>query len=125
VAVKKAAVKKKAKKAMTTEAAAPAKRRRRKPRSYPTIVASFAVFAVVLVLLGTRVAAGHDPVLGAVHIRIPRPEIVRRIVRKVIVETTVATHAPGKQGTTVSSSPVTSVQSSGAEPAPALVTRSS
>ncbi len=111
---------------MTTDAAAgAAKRRRRKPRSYPTIVASLAVFAVVLVLLGARVAAGHDPVLGVVHIRAPRPEIVRRIVRKVIVETTVASHARGKGGTTVSSSPVTSVQSSGAEPAPAPVTRSS
>ncbi len=111
---------------MTTDAAAgAAKRRRRKPRSYPTIVASLAVFAVVLVLLGARVAAGHDPVLGVLHIRAPRPEIVRRIVRKVIVETTVASHAGGKGGTTVSSSPVTSVQSSGAEPVPAPVTRSS
>jgi hypothetical protein len=111
---------------MATEEVARAKRKRRKPRSYPTIVGSLAVFAVVLVLLGARVAAGHDPVLGAAReVRAPRPEIVRRIVRKVIVETTVASHARGKGGTTVSSSPVTSVQSSGAEPAPALVTRSS
>ena len=116
---------------MTTDAAAGAKvatgakRRRRKPRSYPTIVASLAVFAVVLVLLGARVAAGHDPVLGAVHLRMRRPEIVRRIVRKVIVETTVSSRSRGKQGTTVSSSPMTTMQSSGSEPAPAPVTRSS
>jgi len=111
---------------MTTDAAGgAAKRGRRKPRSFPTIVASLAVFAVVLVLLGARVAAGHDPVLGAVHIRASRPEIVRRIVRKVIVETTVASHARDKGGTTVSSSPVTSVRSSGVEPARAPVTRSS
>jgi hypothetical protein len=110
---------------MATTEDAGAKRRRRRPRPYPTILTSLALFAIVVAVLAGRVAAGTDPVLGAMrHVVRPRPEIVRRIVRRVIIETTVPAHSRlGARGTTVSSAPVTTAQSPELPPEP--VTRSS
>jgi len=92
-----------------------------------TVLASIALFAIVVVFLADRVAAGTDPVLGAARsIQAPRPVIVRRIVRRVIVDTTVSSrgHA-GAGGTTVSTAPVTTSQASSGATEPAPVTRSS
>jgi hypothetical protein len=109
---------------MATERAAPSTPRRKKgPRT--VILTSIGLLAVMSTFLAQRVAAGTDPVLGAVRrVQAPQPVIVRRILRKVIIETTVSSHSRAG-ATSYSSSPVTTSQSSsGPEPA-APVTRSS
>jgi hypothetical protein len=84
-----------------------------------------ALVVVVFVLLAQRVAAGSDPVLKAARPPAPRPVLVRRIVKRVVVDTTIRSHGrAGAANTTVSSSPVTTSQSGGGEVA-APVTRSS
>ena len=111
--------------AATTERAAPAKRRR-KQGPLAVIATSILLFAVVGVLLAQRVAAGADPVLGPVRrVQAPRPVIERRIVRRVIVETIVSSHARGGGVSSYSSSPVLTSQSSSGAAVPAPVTRSS
>jgi len=85
---------------------------------------SAALVAVVFVLLAQRVAAGADPVLSAVRHAAPRPVIVRRIVRRVVVDTTI--HTRGRAApvhASESASPIVTSQSGGEAPAP--VTRSS
>lgn len=112
----------------TAELAAATARRPRKPGPRPVILTSIALFAVVMLLLAQRVAAGTDPVLGPARpAQRLQPVIVRRIVRRVIVETTVPAHAgvdPGS-GTTVSSPPVTTSQAASGYVSAAPVTRSS
>lgn len=117
-------VNKKAVAGMTTEHAA-APKRRRKPGPRMVILASIAMFALITTFMAQRVAAGTDPVLGAVRrVPPPQPVIVRRIMRKVIVETTVSSHS--HEGTSsYSSSPVTTSQSSSGPAITAPVTRSS
>src|SRR5581483_5573412 len=98
-----------------TDAAPAPRRRRRGPLR--VALASAALLAAVLVLLAARVAAGQDPVLKAADANRPRPRhlVVRRIVRKVIVETTVPARRHLHQEATVASSPV-AVSSASVEP---------
>ena len=109
--------------ARTERAAAP--QRRRKPGPRMVIVTSIALLALITTFMAQRVAAGTDPVLGAVRrVTPPQPIIVRRIVRKVIVETTISSHSHAGTSS-YSSSPVISSQSSSGPAIPAPVTRSS
>ncbi|HXD54064.1 MAG TPA: hypothetical protein VN618_04860 [Solirubrobacteraceae bacterium] len=86
---------------------------------------SAALFAATLILLAERVAAGRDPVLGKPALaQAPRQVLVRKVKRRVIVETTI--RSPGRSSgvTSVTGGPVVS----GAAPvieAPLPVTRSS
>ncbi|MHB8241522.1 MAG: hypothetical protein ACYDHN_05975 [Solirubrobacteraceae bacterium] len=107
-----------------TERAAPAARKRKKgPRT--VILTSIGLLVAIATLLAQRVAAGSDPVLGAVRLaRAPQPVLVRHIVRRVIIETTVSSHSHVDARTYSSSPVITSQSSSGPKPA-APVTRSS
>ncbi len=108
----------------TTERATRAPRRRKQgPRT--VILTSIALVALVATFLAQRIAAGTDPVLGAVRqVRTPRPVVVHRVVRRVIVETTVSARYHGR-ARTFSSSPVIASQTSSGPVAAAPVTRSS
>lgn len=109
--------------ARTERAAAP--KRRRKPGPRIVILTSIAMLTLITTFLAQRVAAGTDPVLGAVRrVAPPQPIIVHRIVRKVIVETTVSSRAHAGTSS-YSSSPVTTSQSSSGPAISAPVTRSS
>lgn len=77
---------------------------------------------VLLVFLSQRVAAGRDPVLGPARPAATRPLIVHRILRKVIVETTVPAHS--HVASSASTAPEITSQASGPAMA-APVTRSS
>jgi len=105
----------------TTEPAAAAKRRKPGPRG--VVLASAALFLVLLVFLSQRVAAGTDPVLGAPRRLAAQPLVVHRIVKRVIVETTV--HSRSHAAATYSASPVETSQQSSEPAAAAPVTRSS
>ena len=88
-------------------------------------VVSAALFAGTLVLLAERVAAGRDPILGRpVLAQKPRQVLIRKIRRRVIVETTIRTPGRSTGVTSVASGPVVSGSTAMAE-APAPVTRSS
>ena len=107
---------------MTTERRPAAKRRKPGPKG--VVLASAALFMVLLVSLSQRVAAGRDPVLGAPRRLAAQPLVVHRIVKRVIVETTVHAHSHAKA--TDSTAPViTSQQSSEPAVVAAPVTRSS
>jgi hypothetical protein len=105
----------------TTERPPAAKRRKPGPRG--VVLASASLFLVMIVFLAQRVAAGKDPVLGAAHRVAVTPLVVHRIVRKVIVETTIAAHSHAAAAS-YSTAPEITSQSSGAV-VPAPVTRSS
>jgi len=97
---------------------------RRGPGLVPLAGASLAMFAVMFVLLAERVAAGTDPVLSVAHRSVARPVIVRRIVKRIVVDTTIRTHGHAKvPALAESASPLSTSQSGGEAPAP--VTRSS
>lgn len=99
-------------------------RRTRRFGPFAVAAGSLALFAAMLVLLADRVAAGSDPVLGPpVAAPAPRKVLVRRVRKRVIVETTLP--ASGRApATSVSSGPVVAAAAPAAE-APAPVTRSS
>ena len=78
---------------------------------------------VLLIFLSQRVAAGKDPVLGAPRRMAAQPLVVHRIVRRVIVETTV--HAHSSAAATSSTAPVITSQQSSEPAVAAPVTRSS
>ena len=95
------------------------KRNRQGPRS--VILTTVALFATMMLLLAARVAAGTDPVLGPPRRSAQaRPGVVHRILRTVIVETTIAAHS---RRPAVAASPVSVSQTSSGPEAP--VTRSS
>ncbi|HEX7609882.1 MAG TPA: hypothetical protein VF380_04335 [Solirubrobacteraceae bacterium] len=88
------------------------------------VLTSAALFLVLLVFLAQRVAAGKDPVLGVVHRAAAPPLVVHRIVRRVIVETTISAHGHAPAASSSTAPEITSQSSS--EPAvSAPVTRSS
>ena len=88
-------------------------------------VVSAALFAGTLVLLAERVAAGRDPILGRpVLAQKPRQVLIRKVKRRVIVETTIRSPGRSTGVTSVASGPVVSGQSAVVE-APVPVTRSS
>jgi hypothetical protein len=106
--------------AMTDRSAAP----RRGPGVIRLAAASLALVAIVFILLAERVAAGSDPVLRSARRAVPQPVVVHRIVRRVVIDTTITSHGGSGSGrTTVSSSPVSTSESGGGVAAP--VTRSS
>lgn len=99
-----------------------ARRRRRAPNLVAPSAA--ALFLLMLAFLAQRVAAGHDPVLGAAAtVQLQRPMIERRVVRRVIIMTTV--HGPARHVTATATAPVTSSETSSASAEPNPVTRSS
>jgi hypothetical protein len=106
----------------TTEPTPAAKRRKPGPRG--VLLASAALFMVLLIFLSQRVAAGKDPVLGAPRRLAAQPILVHHIVKRVIVETTIHTHSHAAAASYSTSPEVTSQQSSESAVA-APVTRSS
>jgi len=105
----------------TTEPRTAAKRRKPGPKG--VVLASAALFMVLLVFLSQRVAAGRDPVLGAPRRLAAQPLVVHRIVKRVIVETTV--HSPSHAAPSYSTAPVVTSRQSSEPVAAAPVTRSS
>ncbi len=115
----------KAAKENTTMTEKAASRPRRGPGISRLAGTSVGLVAVVFVLLAQRVASGSDPVLKAARPPAPRPVVLQRIVKRVVIDTTIRSHGhAGAANTVVSSSPVTTSQSGGGEAA-APVTRSS
>jgi len=112
----------------TPSASTPRRRLPRPPSAKPVALSALVLFAAVLVVLALQLHAGRDPALGASATstaRPPRPVLVRRIHRRVIVTTVKVVHdrpslpagataATGDGGVT----PVVSVPAPGA-PVPA------
>lgn len=98
---------------------------RRGPGVLRLAAASVALVAIVFILLAERVAAGSDPVLRVAR-RVPaHPLVVHRIIRRVVIDTTI--DSPGgarAPSITTSSSPVSTSESGGGQIA-APVTRAS
>jgi hypothetical protein len=112
--------------AAVTEPASPTPSRRgasatRRPSALPTVAAALALFFVAFEFLAFQLRTGNDPSLASAQG--PRPQVVRKVVRRKVV-TDVVPGGSGKGGATTVSGPATVSSTPAPAPAPAPVVTS-